>query len=526
MVDTEKPFNIHDYIEIGLRRKWYTILPIIASVLISFAVYKHLPKIYSATTLILVQPQRIPESYVRPTITAPVTDRLNTISQEILSRTRLEKVIQEFNLYSGIRDKIPMEEIVEEMRKVIGIKVHGQGTSNTFSVSFQGEDPKTVMMVTNKLASLFIEENLKVRELQAEGTSEFLSKELHAKEEQLKINEHNILNFKQKHMGELPQQLDANLRILDSLKQQFKTVNDNRRAAEDRNIMLKNQIDQMKAMQQSLKEQIQIIVPRESRSDQSARPTEEKVNERIPEDPLITQINILRRELSNAQSKYTERHPDVIDLKRKITSLEPKVKTLLEKQQEIKEARLPAPGDVIIEDKLPVSRPDSASEKLLIQYGEQYKAALLEVKRLKEEEKYLREQTTLYQKRIEDTPKREQELILVTRDYDLLKANYQALLDKKISAQMAESLERKQQGEQFKILDLARLPEKPIRPDAAKIFLIGTFMGLLSGFGLVCLRESMDQSFHNVAGLEDYLKLSVLAEIPNMHGEKTLSRRG
>ena len=179
MATTEKPFNIHDYLDIGLRRKWYIIIPLVICVLVSFGVYKYLPKVYKATTLILVQPQRVPESYVRATITDSVASRLNTIGQEILSRTRLEKVIQEFNLYSEIRNNVPMEGIVEMMRKAVEVKVQAnpqnERTQNSFSISFEGKDPKTVMMVTNKLASLFIEENLKVRESQAEGTSEFLS---------------------------------------------------------------------------------------------------------------------------------------------------------------------------------------------------------------------------------------------------------------------------------------------------------------------------------------------------------------
>jgi uncharacterized protein involved in exopolysaccharide biosynthesis len=153
--------------------------------LLSFGVYKLLPKVYKATTLILVQPQRVPEAYVRPTITDPMTSRLNTIGQEILSRTRLEKVIQEFNLYPELQNKTPMEDIIDRMRKAIEVKVQNslrderlnerinERITNSFSISYQGKEPRTVMMVANKLASLFIEENLKVRESQAEGTSEF-----------------------------------------------------------------------------------------------------------------------------------------------------------------------------------------------------------------------------------------------------------------------------------------------------------------------------------------------------------------
>ena len=139
METTEKPFNIHDYIEIGLRRKWYLIIPLVLSVVVSVGVYKYLPKIYKANTLILVQPQSVPESYVQSTVTESIIGRLNTISQEILSRTRLEKVIQEFNLYADMRKKFPMEEVVETMRKAIEVKIQsssiGQGRSRSDQVT-------------------------------------------------------------------------------------------------------------------------------------------------------------------------------------------------------------------------------------------------------------------------------------------------------------------------------------------------------------------------------------------------------
>ena len=521
MNETQKPFDIRSYLDIGRRRKWYIIIPLVLSILVSFGVYKYLPRAYKATTLILVQPQRVPENYVRPTITASVADRLNTIGQEILSRTRLEKVIQEFNLFSEIRSKVPMEEIVEKMRKAIEVNVQGKPQSdraqNTFSISYEGEEPRTVMVVTNKLASLFIEENLKVRELQAEGTSEFLSKELSAVEEQLIKKEQDLRNFRERNMGQLPQQLDANIRILEGLQQQLQRTGEGVRAVEDRSSVLQNQIELLKRAEPS-------VIPRESRREVTSE-AEDIGSGRTPEDPIITQWNLLKRELSSAQSKYTESHPDVIDLKRKIANLEPKATELLEKQEATREARLKdrraRMEGSLQEDKPLLPAADPVTERLLAQYREQNTSALLEAKRLKEEEKKLKEQISLYQKRIEDTPKREQEVLLVTRDYELLKTNYQSLLDKKIQSQMAENLERKQQGEQFKILDPARLPEKPIRPDRDKILLMGTLIGLVAGLGLAWFRESMDQSFYNVADLEEYLKLNVLAEIPNLKSRES-----
>ncbi|MDI6755491.1 MAG: GNVR domain-containing protein [Thermodesulfobacteriota bacterium] len=540
MINTEKPLGLHDYVAIGLRRKWYIILPLVCSVIISFGVYKYLPKVYKATTLILVQPQSVPESYVRPTVTATVMDRLNTISQEILSRTRLEKVIQEFNLYADLRKKAPMETVVAKMGTAIEVNIargiQSRQAQNAFSISYEGAEPRTVMMVTNKLASLFIEENLKVRELQAEGTSQFIIKELSGIEEQLIKKEEEVRRFRQKHMGQLPQQLDANLRILERLQQQLKTTSDGIRAAEDRTIILQGQIEQLKKPE-PLPAPTEPTAPAPAEASREVPESIEVLQRpRIPEDPIVMQWNQLKRDLESAQAKYTHSHPDVISLKRRIANIEPNAMEILKKQEATIEAIMEGQRQELNARRERASRalserptgtpipPTQAvnpiTERLLAQYSEQYNVALLEAKRMREEEKELKKQIHHYQTRIEETPKREQELLLLSRDYDLLKTNYQSLMDKKIQSQMAENLERKQQGEQFKILDPARLPEKPIKPDRDRILLIGAFIGLMSGLGLAWFRESLDQSFHSEADLEAHLGLPILAVVPNLKEEK------
>jgi polysaccharide chain length determinant protein (PEP-CTERM system associated) len=516
MINADKNFNFRDYLEIGLRRKWYIIIPLVVSIFVAYGVYKYMPKIYKASTLILVLPQRVPESYVRSIITDSITSRLNTISQEILSRTRLEKVIQELNLYPELRDKLPMEGIIERMRKMIEVTVQtnpqNERMQNSFSISFEGKDPQAVMMVTNKLASLFIEENLKVREFQAESTSNFLVKELQSMADQLKRKEQEIRNFKERSMGQLPQQLDANLRILERLQQELQTTSENLRAAEDRRVLIQNQIEQLKAGGE-------FSTSRGIRRDQVSG-AEEIDREQIQGDSLVTQLNNLKKDLANAQSRYKESHPDVIYLQKRIAALEPKVKELLEKQEAERKGRMKKLQEGGTEEDLSPPTLDPRTQMFLIQYTEQYNSALLEARRANEEVKNLKEQIALYQKRIEDTPKREQELTLLTRDYELMKNNYQSLLDKKIQAQMSENLERKQQGEQFKILDPACLPEKPFRPDRNKILLVGIAVGLAMGLGLAWFRESIDQSFYEVSDLETNLGLPVLATILNLKEEK------
>jgi uncharacterized protein involved in exopolysaccharide biosynthesis len=284
---------------------------------------------------------------------------------------------------------------------------------------------------------------------------------------------------------------------------------------EDRTIILQNQIGPLKKPEPS---------PLASVSLRETVPgTQEVSRERVPEDPIVTQWNLLKRELESAQSRYTESHPDVISLKRKIANLEPQAKEVLKKQEAMIEAQrreLQSRRATTPTERYSVRTPDPVTERLLAQYTEQYNAALLETRRLRDEERELKKQINIYQVRIEETPKREQELLLLSRDYDLMKANYQSLMDKKIQSQMAENLERKQQGEQFKILDPARMPEKPIKPERDRILLIGAFIGLVAGLGLTWFRESLDQSFHSEADLEAYLGVPILAVVPNLKEEK------
>jgi polysaccharide chain length determinant protein (PEP-CTERM system associated) len=518
MSNIGKFFDIQSYFKMGLRRKWYIIIPFALSVIISFGVYKYLPKVYRASTVILVQPQRVPENYVRPTLTDSVAERLNTISQEILSRTRLERVIEEFNLYSDLLNKLHMEEIVDKMKTKIEVKVQRY---NAFSISFEGTEPKTVMQVTNKLASMFIEENLKLRESRVGGTTEFISKELQTMESNLKKREDMIRRFKEKHMGQLPQQIDANLRILERLQQQFTTTSDNLRAAEDRIVLLQNQIEQVMDRQSERGPSSTILSARRGLTQ-----SEDIHLEAGPQDSLVAQLNAqlnaLKRDLANAESKYTGSHPDVVDLKRKIAALEPRVKKMEEeRERRLREVRKRWEEN-IAESNLRASSPlsDPATERLVTQYKAQFRETQLEAKRLKEEMGNLKEQIELYQRRIEETPKREQEMVQLNRDYDILRIYYQSLVDKKYQSQMAENLERKQQGEQFMILDPARLPEKPFKPNRNSLLALGAMLGLAIGLGLAWALESMDRSFYEVSDLETYLGLPVLATVLNLNEEE------
>ena len=221
-IQGQRQLQIEDYIEIIFRRKWFIIIPFAVSIIgVILAIY-FVPRTYKSSTMILVEHQKVPESYVTSTVTVDITERLNTITQQVMSRTRLESVINEFGLYKEARDKRTNEELVELMRGNIEIDVKNEGKRgegvSSFSISYMGRDPETVMHVTSRLASLFIEENLKVREQQAEGTTEFLDNQLQSLKKSLESQESQIKSYKEQHMGELPSQLEANLRTLDRLQ--------------------------------------------------------------------------------------------------------------------------------------------------------------------------------------------------------------------------------------------------------------------------------------------------------------------
>ena len=479
MINPNKPFNIHDYIEVFLRRIWYIVIPVVV-VMIGAILYAYSsPKLYRASTLILISPQEVPEAFVRATVTATRGERLQSIGQEIMSRTRLEQIISELGLYREEARSSSLEDIVELMRKDIQIDMRKEGY---FRISYIGKDPNVVAVVTNKLASLFIEENLKFRERQAEGTSEFLSTELEATKTKLEEQEKIVSQFKKQFMGELPEQRDANLRILEQLQLQYQRVSDSLRAAQDRKLFIQKQLSDLKFA----------VASKDSAKGKSS-PVGTKSSREI-------QLEQLRYQLSDMQIKYTGKHPDILIVRKKIAELEVEIeKAKLEKEEglEIEEKTLSIdPRYNEIEDRLMLTE--------------------REIERLKEEDAKIRAQMAKYSERVEKTFGRELEITNLTRDYQNAKETYQSLLRKSQEAQQSENLERRQKGERFKVIDPARTPGMPFKPDIPKTLLFGLLLGIGSGFGLAFFREQIDRSFRDAEDLETTLGLKVIANIPKV----------
>jgi polysaccharide chain length determinant protein (PEP-CTERM system associated) len=505
----KKNLTLRDYGEIFWRRKWWFVLPVVLGTIIAVVYSYSVPSLYRSSTLIMVEDQAVPTSYVSPTVTSTVEHRLNTISQQILSRTNLEKIIRQFGLYKDsesastglegvaervktkvkkvltslniyeVQETIPWvpEEHVNRMREAIAITVLGdRHKKNAFTIAYTNRNPETAMQVTNALASLFIEENLKVRERQAEGTSKFLASELSVAEKELQALEGRLKEFKERHQGALPEQLDANLRTLDRLQLELQTVNESVRNAAERKVFYEQQFEST------------------SSSDVAPPPVQQA---RAPQASEV-ELERLRRELARLQAEFNDNYPDIVVLKKRISDAETQIANEPVPQE--------SPRDVqkVISDK---------SEKRSQLEG-QIRNLDAEISALKLRQESVLSNMREYERRIEETYGNELQLLSMVRDYGMSKSNYETLLEKRLNAKMSENLEKRQKGEQFRILDPANMPKIPYTPDRRQIILLGSLLSGAVGVGLIFLLEYLNPYFRNPEDLQATLGLPVLAVIP------------
>lgn len=467
-------------LELAIRRRWVILAPFCLALIIGIVLALVLPKKYQASTLILIEPQRVPQNYVQPIVSSEASDRINTLSQQIMSRTNLEKIISDFNLFSGPEQaNIYMEDKVNSLRKCIKIDItRDRKGSDAFSISFKGKDPQKVMRVTNALATSFIDENLKVRESQALGTSDFLDSELKSMRQRLEQVEEKIKDYRKSYMGELPEQLDTNLRILDRLQED---LNDRQQSIREARVRL------AELNSASSRSQQVVVIGNEQQRPGDGASLEE-----------------LKAQLETLSARYTEMHPDILRLKKQIAEMEAKQQS---------EAADNNQGHFAVSAHLPP------------ELRRQIYEARREIEVAEGEIESLKKQIGGYQKRVEDTPKREQELLGLRRDYQNIQASYDSLLSRKLEADIAVNMERKQKGEQFRIVDPARVPQKPVEPDMRKLFLAVVAAGLAIGGGTAFLLDYVNTSFRKPDEIESMYELPVLTAIPTLLQPRQLMLR-
>ena len=461
--------------------------------LIGCLVVHRLPAIYSSEALILVDSQKIPEKLVASTVSTDLQDRIQTISEQILSSGQLKKVIEDFDLYHAERKNLFEEEILEKMRKDISVKLEQGWTGNrpgAFRVSFQGPNPAVVAQVTNRLANLYIDENLKTREVQAEGTSEFISTQIQGAKRKLDELEAAVSKYKLAHNGELPQQENALIGTLSRLQAELEANRDAINRSEQAKLVLDNTLSTLESTASVLARPDQQSSARGGQTNGLGSAAAEVPETKPKSEILQGQLDLLRL-------RYSDDHPDVKRLRDEIARLKEVEKKEVEKKEVEKKdaARLAPKTDVANAPNATSSLPQRPERERpeLLQARERInmvKAQMMQVNRdlefrKSEQQRVLRDMAQ-YQERIGRLPVREQEMAQLTRDYEISKANYRSLLDKGLSAEMSTDMERRQKSERFTVLDPAHTPEKPIKPNRPVLYMLSWAGALAIGlaFGL------------------------------------------
>ena len=466
-----------DYWHIFLRRKWLAIAVIIACVGGGGILCLVWPESYRSSTLILVESQKIPEDYVKALIGPSIEERLSSLQQQVMSRTLLNQVIREFDLYPDAVRRNGYEAVIERLRKDIKVVTNSvraqRGGIDAFEISFAHRNPQIAMKVTANLASQFIDENLRSREQRVEGASEFIEQELVMAQERLEAQERALSLFKTKYMGELPEQVQANLSALDRLSLQHGATIDALQRAADRLALLEKTYKEYEALVATTGGAVQ------------------GPGGAVAGDSSVLRLKELEKTLTTLASEYKENYPDIIALKQEIKALKAQI------------------GGIALPKEV---RPIDPYLRELVRQREESK---LEIASLKERILRIKEQMKEYEARVEMAPAREQELMILNRDYGNLKENYRSLLDKKLNARLSGNLEKRQKGEQFRILDPANLPQKPETPNRLKIMSLALALGCGLGVGGVVALEFYRPVFRRSDEVESVLQLRVLASIPN-----------
>ena len=497
MVDEleEKPgegLNLQQYVDVIRRRHMYFLIPFFIGWLVVWSASWVLPSRYKSGTLILVEQPSMPKDYVTPNVTDDLQARLASITQQILSRTRLLHIIDDLNLYADKRGRSNPDELVERMRKDIGeieLVRDARNQITSFNIFYSARDPHVAQQVTGELSNLFISENLERRQQKSEDTTKFLEQQLETARQNLAEQEEKVRVYKDQHLGELPTQLASNLQILTGLQSQLQNEEDGLNADRQQNAYLQSMVAQSRSLQ---------------------RTTKSTDGTPVGIAALDQQLEKLKAQLADLLSHYTDRHPDVRKVKDEIARVE-KMRDGALADLKTSAATTSASANA------PASTPDDLDSRdgaETIQLQGQLKANQIDITSKEHTIADLKAKINEYQGRLNQEPVREQQFADLNRGYEQSKANYDELLKKKTSSQMATSMELLQQGEHFQMIDPPSLPLKPDFPNRLKFCGIGLGIGIALGGALAGGTEFLDDRLYNEKALKDLLPVTVISEIP------------
>lgn len=506
------------------RRRNIFILTFSSVFLIICAVAFLLPPIYRSEAKIRIEGQQIPQDFVRSTITTYVEERLQQITQQVLSRGRLMVIIGQFDLYPDLKDRFTTEDIINKMRGDIELKTISADIGDreksreyaatvAFTLSYQGKDPSKVQKVTNALVGLYLEEHSRARERLASTTTDFFRKEEQELKGEIEILENRISEFKKDHIGELPEYNAINLQAVARLERELDQAEMQVRSLQERKMYLEGQLQMVEPLTagaedpaQRLKDlRLQLISLQSTLSEK--HPDIKKLKREISElevrvessDNYLAKarrLNELETQLTALKAKFGPRHPDVERLSREVTALSEEVAELQAKQ---------APGQ----------RPAVESDNpAYINLVTQIASTEMEIKSLLQEQSKIKASIQDYQRKIEKAPLVEKEYNSLLRDYEGVKKRYDEIMGKLSEATVAQEMEETRRGERFSLIEPPQLPEKPFKPNRIAIFLIGFVLAMGAGTGLAATREYLDESVKTADEISSLTGVPVFSVIP------------
>ncbi|HTV05378.1 MAG TPA: hypothetical protein VME86_08415 [Acidobacteriaceae bacterium] len=491
---TQKPFDLALYLDIVRRRHivFLTLLVVVWGLVWGSSWI--LPARYKSSTLILVEEPTMPKNYVVPNVTDDLQERLQSITQQILSRTRLLFIIDKLRLYRDKRHVLTPDEEVGKIRKDIDIELvrdPENGAITAFRIFYSASNPRIAQQVTGELTNLFIDENSSVREQESEDTTEFLQSQLANARSSLADQDAKVRAFQSAHQGALPSQQTSNLQILSGLQAELQTEQDALSSARQQRSYAQSLVDQYRAAQGT------------AQSPTGAPTGLAAIDQRL---------ETLRTKLADLRTRYTDRYPEVQQVRVEIAKAEKS------REQAIADLRSAASNKE--QKKATAAQPamDPVESAAFLQLQSQLQADQVEIQNREQAIANLNVRINDYQERLNEEPAVEQQLADLTRGYDQSQANYNDLLKKESDSQMATSMEQMQEGERFTMLDPPSLPLKPDFPNRLKICGVGVGAGLALGLLAVVLLEYFDDRLRSDKAIADLLTTSIISEVPEIVG--------